>query len=160
MVAKKAGNMFETRNAMQEVIRLDPNRSQRAKLELAEAQSVLEQPEETRRLLNEVKADNPPDNVRQNIDRFLALLGDKNCHTKGNQRWCVKASASVMYDSNVNNATTAYTIIMFVLPFTLSDDAKARSDWAYRLGANFDHIETNTIKFWLTWTFNQSAKFA
>jgi hypothetical protein len=31
---------------------------------------------------------------------------------------------------------------MFGLPFTLSDDAKAQSDTAIRIGANFDHIIT------------------
>ncbi len=151
MAAKKAGNMFETRNAMQEAIRLDPHRSQRAKLELARAQHALEQPDDARRLLNEVKADNPPNIVRQNIDRFLAIIGDKNCRTDGNQRWCSTATASVMYDSNVNNGPTVDTVTMFGLPFTLSDDAKAQSDMAYRLSARFDHIATlNKSTVWQT----------
>ena len=146
MAAKQSGDLLATKHAMQKVIRLDPQRSHRAKLELATAQFALEQTDDARRLLNEVKADNPPDNVRQNIDRFLSLIGDKNCHTNNNQRWCANASASVIYDSNVNNATTADSIIMFGLPFDLSDDAQAQSDTAIRVGANFDHIITISDK--------------
>jgi len=142
LAAKQSGDLLAAKHAMQKVIRLDPARSHRAKLELATAQFALEQTDDARRLLNEVKADNPPNNVRQNIDRFLSLIGDKHCRTEGNQRWCANASASVIYDSNVNNATTADTVTMFGLPFTLSDDAKAQSDTAIRVGANFDHIIT------------------
>jgi len=142
LTAKASGDWLATKHAMQKVVKLDPLRSQRAKLELAQAQFALEKPDDARRLLNEVKADNPPDNVRQNIDRFLSLIGDRHCRTRNNQRWCANASASVIYDSNVNNATTDDTVTLFGLPFTLSDDAKAQSDTAVRLGANFDHIIT------------------
>lgn len=142
MAAKNAGNMFEYRNAMREVITLDPNRAGRAKLELAQALYALESPDDAERLLREVKAENPPQLVRQNIDRFLAIIGDKGCHTNGNQRWCVTGNASVMYDSNVNNATTSKTVTLFGLPFKLSKDARAQSDIAYRLSARIDHIVT------------------
>ena len=149
LAAKQSGDLLAAKHAMQRVIKLDPARSHRAKLELASAQFALEQTDDARRLLNEVKADNPPDNVRQNIDRFLSLIGDKHCRTENNQRWCANASASVIYDSNVNNATTAETVTMFGLPFTLSEDARAQSDTAIRVGANFDHIITlNNTTAW------------
>lgn len=157
IAAKQSGDLLATKHAMQKVIRLDPQRSHRAKLELATAQFALEQTDDARRLLNEVKADNPPDNVRQNIDRFLSLIGDKNCRTEENQRWCANASASVIYDSNVNNATTAETVTMFGLPFALSEDARAQSDTAIRVGANFDHIITINDK--MAWQSGFSINF-
>lgn len=149
LAAKQSGDLLATKHAMQRVIRLDPQRSHRAKLELASAQFALEQTDDARRLLNEVKADNPPDNVRQNIDRFLSLIGDKHCRTRDNERWCGNVSASFIYDSNVNNATRANSVTLFGLPFTLSDDARAQSDTAIRFGANFDHIKTiNNTTAW------------
>jgi tetratricopeptide (TPR) repeat protein len=142
LAAKQSGDFLAAKHAMQRVIKLDPRNANRAKLELASAQFALEQTDDARRLLSEVKADNPPDNVRQNIDRFLALIGDRHCQTRDNERWCANASASFIYDSNVNNATRERQVTLFGLPFTLSDDARAQSDTAVRLGANFDHIKT------------------
>lgn len=134
--AHRSGHLDEAEQAYRTVLRLDPS-SGRAKLELATVLSDKQQWTESRRLLLDVKAENPPERVRQNIDRYLAVIDQS---VEAYSTWRVNASAGLIYDSNVNNATTAQTVTMFGLPFTLSDDARAQSDMAYTLRAEIDNV--------------------
>ena len=148
MAAHRSGNLEEAERAYRTVLKLDPA-SGRTKLELATVLADKGDWSESKRLLLDVKAENPPDRVRQNIDRYLALINDRESEYAG---WRVRASAGVMYDSNVNNATTADTVVMFGLPFTLSEDAKAQSDMAYMLRLDADHLKR--ISPTLAWQSN------
>ncbi|MCP4124315.1 MAG: DUF560 domain-containing protein [Bacteroidetes bacterium] len=136
MAAHKTEKLDEAEQAYRTVLQLDPS-SGRAKLELANVLADKGDWSASKRLLLDVKAENPPDRVRQNIDRYLALINNREGEYAG---WRVRTSAGVLYDSNVNNATTADTVTMFGLPFVLSDDAKAQSDMAYLLRFEAGHL--------------------
>lgn len=136
MAAHQAGQFDEAESAYRTVLRLDPS-SSRAKLELGTVLSDKGNWPESRRLLLDVKAENPPERVRQNIDRYLAVIDKKEGEYS---TWRVTASAGIMYDSNVNNGTSANTVTMFGLPFTLSDDAKVQADFAYTMRFEADHV--------------------
>lgn len=136
MAAHQSGKLDEAERAYREVLRLDPG-SGRAKLELATVLTDKGELSEARRLLLDVKAAKPPQRVVQNIDRYLALLDERE---KKNSPWRIRASAGILYDSNVNNGPSVDTITLFGLPFTLSRDAKKRSDFAYTLRGEIDHL--------------------
>ena len=147
MTAHKSDNLDEAERAYRTVLRLNPS-SSRSKLELATVLSGKGEWSESKRLLLDVKAENPPDRVRQNIDRYLAVINEREGEYAG---WRVRASAGALYDSNVNNATISDTVTMFGLPFTLSEDAKAQSDWAYTLQFEADNVTSiSSILDWQT----------
>lgn len=157
MAAHRAGQLGEAERAYRTVLRLDPS-SGRAKLELATVLSGKREWAESRRLLLDVKAENPPDRVRQNIDRYLAVI-DQNEGAYSN--WRVRASAGVLYDSNVNNGPTVNTITMFGLPFTLGADAKAQADMAYTMHFGADHVTrlSATTRWQSNFSFNWTDYF-
>lgn len=152
--AHRSGHLDQAEQAYRTVLRLDPY-SGRAKLELATVLSDKQEWTESRRLLLDVKAENPPERVRQNIDRYLAVIDQSE---GAYSTWRVNASAGLTYDSNVNNSTTATSVTMFGLPFTLSDDARAQSDMAYTMRAEIDNVLRLSDKtswqsnFSLAWT--------
>jgi outer membrane protein len=137
MTAKAAGHQQAAAKAFAKVIIISPASAGRSKLELAQMYYNNGNYGEARRLLLEVQAENPPPQVRQNIDRYLALMGDK---APQEDTLKFRASAGVTYDSNVNQATTKDTVTMFGLPFTLSDDAKAQDDFYATLKFEMDHV--------------------
>ena len=136
MTAKAAGQQQAAAKAFARVIIISPASAGRSKLELAQLYFNNGNYGEARRLLLEVRAENPPPQVRQNIDRYLALMG------KAPEEDALKfrTSAGVTYDSNVNQATTKDQVTMFGLPFTLSDDAKAQDDFYATLKFEMDHV--------------------
>ncbi|MEZ5872446.1 MAG: surface lipoprotein assembly modifier [Nitratireductor sp.] len=136
MAAHRSGHLLEAANAYRKVLRLDPS-SSRAKLELATVLAESQQWEESRRLFLDVRSENPPERVRQNIDRYLALVEEQQGSAS---QWRIRASAGLLYDSNVNNAPSVDTVVMFGLPFTLSDDAKAQAGLAYTFNYEADQL--------------------
>ncbi len=59
---------------------------------------------------------------------FLAVID------KGIQKaWSFSFGLGYEYDSNVNAGPGVDTILMYNLPFTLSDDAKGNSDYAKKI---------------------------
>jgi len=153
MAAHKSGSFQIAEEAYREVLRLEPN-SQRAKLELASVIAENQNWSEARRLLQEVKATNPPATVVQNIDRFLSVINEREAEYS---QWRVRASAGVIYDSNVNSATSADVVTLFGLPFTLSEDAKAQSDVAYTLRYEADRIDRVNDR--VSWQSNFSVNW-
>jgi outer membrane protein len=137
ITAKEVGDLATAEKAFAKVIIISPASAGRSKLELAQMYYNNGNYGAARRLLLEVQAENPPPQVRQNIDRYLALIGDK---APQEDTLKLRASAGVTYDSNVNQATTKDTVTMFGLPFTLSDDAKAQDDFYATLRFEMDHL--------------------
>lgn len=132
---EQLGNLSGAILAYSEVLKRDPAAG-RVKLDLALAYANAGEPDKASRLFNEVRASNPPERVRQNIDRYLALLNG----SENGSAFQARFEGGVLYDSNVNQGTDATSITMFGLPFTLSRDARRRSDWAYTVSADLDHI--------------------
>lgn len=62
----------------------------------------------------------------------------------------ITISVAVAPDSNINNATTASTIDLFGLPFTLSDDARRRSGVGMAIGASVERRLVLSERYALT----------
>jgi tetratricopeptide (TPR) repeat protein len=137
MTARAAGDLKVAEKAFAKVIVIAPASSARSKLELALLYYNQGNYAVARRLFLEVRAENPPPQVRQNIDRYLALMGEE---APQDDTLKFRVSAGITYDSNVNQATTKDTVTMFGLPFTLSDDAKAQDDFYATMRFEIDHL--------------------
>ncbi len=75
----------------------------RARLELARAYFVTNNLTASENLFNQVLANNPPANVRQNIDAFLQLIETRRNSREATWRWSL--SSIVGSDDNINSAT-------------------------------------------------------
>jgi outer membrane protein len=102
----------------------------------------------------EVKESNPPSRVVENIDKFLALIENN----KTPKNWRVYGSLGWMHDTNANAGPEAESVLMFGLPFTLSDTAKERSDnaWLVRLGFNHANGLNDDVSWISSLTLNST----
>lgn len=137
IAADAAGDAAAAERALSKVIVIAPASSGRSKLELAQLYFKKGRLDAARRLFLDVRAENPPPQVRQNIDRYLALMGEDEPQ---GDTLKFRASAGITYDSNVNQATTKDTVTMFGVPFTLSQDAKAQDDFYATMRFELDHL--------------------
>lgn len=146
MAALEEGSFLEAADFFGKVLILDPKAS-RARLELAVAEEQLGNLAAARKLYGEVLLDRPPEAVVKNIN--LRLLEISIMETKGsdgrsatydarfgkrgnNDAIRLSVASGFFYDSNVNAGPETDTIFIFNLPFVLSDDAKAQSDFGYQ----------------------------
>jgi len=136
MAAKKSGHPQEAKKAFEKVLEIDPD-APRVKLELAGICYANGSYDKAKELLLDVKSENPPDGVVQNIDRFLAVIERGK---QENKSYRIHLSAGMNYDSNVNAGPQSDTVTLFGLPFILDDVAKPHEDWAYTLDAGIDHV--------------------
>jgi|GEM_PF-1030206 len=136
MAAKAQGDWLGMKTYLNALLAQDPAAGGRVKLELAEALYRGGDTNGARRLLNEVKASNPPPKVGENIDAFLAFI--QSGTPRQFSGW---ASIGLLYDSNANQGPDVDTVLMYNLPFALDKDARGNSDWAMllRAGGNVDH---------------------
>lgn len=135
MAAKLSHRPRQARTYFEKVIELDPMHSARAKLELAQLSYALGDAEQAKEYLNEIKATKPPAQVGNNIDQFLAQID-----TQGTpKQWQLMASVGWLDDSNANAGPTSDSVLMFGLPFTLSNTAKKSHDTAWLMNVGFSH---------------------
>ncbi len=139
LLAKDSGRPREARTYFNKVIELSDSESLtgEAKLELAYIAYNLGEGEKAKNYLSEVKNNNPPAKVGENIDYFLENITKHGTPKK----WRVEGSLGWMYDSNANAGPADESVLMFGLPFTLSEDAQVSSDNAWILRLGFDHIK-------------------
>lgn len=133
MAAKADNRLAEASGAFQKVIDLDPS-ADRARLEMAEVSYRTGDLETARSLLLAVKAKNPPARVGENIDRFLETIASAEPKS-----FRVYGSVGYMHDTNANAGTATDSVLMFGLPFTLSNSAMKTADDALMLRAGMDH---------------------
>jgi outer membrane protein len=108
----------------------------RVRLDLATLYYKKQNLDKAKELLLIVKSSNPPKKVGDNIDGFLAAI------EKGiPKNWSINASLGYLYDSNVNAGPNTDTVLMYNLPFTLSDDAQRNSDYAFLYGISLNHLK-------------------
>jgi len=108
----------------------------RVRLDLASVYYYTGKLQKAKELLLIVKRSNPPKKVGDNIDSFLAAI------EKGVPKsWSISFNVGYQYDSNVNAGPDTDTVLMYNLPFTLSDDAKVNSDHAIKYGVNFNYLK-------------------
>ncbi len=136
IAAYRSGDLAAAERAFRQVLVREPQ-APRAKLELARVLHKRGQLAESGRLFQEVRALNPPARVAANIDRFLAMMRDRNA--KGHA-YRVRATVGAGYDSNANQATDARMVTLFGLPFLLNRDARRRGSGFAFFKGEFDHI--------------------
>lgn len=134
--AEQSGDLPTARTAYQMVIAKNP-KAERVKLDLARVMQRQGDTENASRLFHEVRATNPPAQVVANIDRYLAMMNNRD---QVGSAWRARATVGTGYDSNPGTQTSARDVTMFGLPFTLSDTARKRGAAFAFVKGEFDHI--------------------
>ena len=139
MAAIESGYPQQALFAFERVLAVEPQ-NQRARLELARANFMVGNVDEAKRLFDAVLATNPPQHVRENIQRFLDQI-----NVRGQQR-DHQFNASVDFkgglDSNVNSATQVQSISLPIgLVLGLGDTSRALADEFYELGVSGSYLK-------------------
>lgn len=116
----------------------------RIRLELAETLFNQRKLKASRSELEFVLGMNPPEQVRENIDGFIAqvdaALIDPNLGPEGPPKnWNAYITTGLTTDSNVNSGPTTDTVFLNGLPFTLSATAQETRDIAAFLRTGISH---------------------
>jgi hypothetical protein len=87
---------------------------------------------------------NPPEQVRQNIDGFIAQVDAAKADPRMQPRapeksWSAYVTAGFTSDSNVNAGPETNTVFLYGLPFTLSSDAQSTDDTAFFFRTGINH---------------------
>jgi len=151
MSAKESGRPAdEVISYLKKVIELDP-RAGRPKLELAQILQSQGKKDEAKKYFMAVRALNPPKAVGDNIDAYVAAM-DREARS-----WHVRTSLSWIYDTNANAGPAIDSVLMFGLPFELSEDAKKTEDTGYKLGLGLDHYKKITER--ISWQSGMSLDY-
>lgn len=137
IAALDAGDAQSAVFALERVLAVNPNYLQ-ARAEIARAYFVLGEKENARREFQSVRAQNPPEQARQTIDRYLSALEPQATQFRA----FVEVAAG--YDSNVNSATRSSTIALPALGGaigTLNPAAQSQGAWfgGFGAGASVSH---------------------
>ena len=99
----------------------------RVRLELARAYAALGEVKKAKEQFLAVLGDSPPPMVGENIGKYMASMETQ-------KNWNARAGIGYIYDSNVNAGPTAGSVLMFGVPFRLSDDARETGAGGYTAG--------------------------
>ena len=123
-----------------QILIVEPER-ERVRLELARAFFLQRDYDNAERNFRFARAGDLPDEVRANIDQFLAAI-------QRLKRWSYDVAIALADDTNVNGATTAHQVDIYGLPFTLSDDARQTSGVGVMLdvGGEWSPLLSDTLK--------------
>jgi hypothetical protein len=118
----------------------EPNR-ERVRLELARVFFLKEDYDNAERNFRFARAGNLPDEVKANIDQYLAAILRQ-------KRWTYDAGLALAEDTNANGATNVRQVDLYGLPFTLSDNARQKSGAgvAVDAGGEWSPLIDNTTK--------------
>jgi hypothetical protein len=133
MAAIDSGAPSEGTFALERLLLMQPE-NHRARLELARGYYLLEQYPRARLEFQKVLETNPPEQVRTNINQYLAQM-DSREQTNETQ-WGLYAEAGIGYDTNINGGTSSAEFSTPTLGTgVLDDSALAEEDWFYNLSA-------------------------
>jgi outer membrane protein len=124
IAALDSGEREQAVFALERVLTVNPNHVQ-ARAEIARAYFELGEKENARREFRSVRASNPPEAVKQTIDRYLSAL------EAGPKRFSGFLEIGIGYDGNVNSATASSQIAIPALGgavVTLSPSSVRQSD--------------------------------
>jgi hypothetical protein len=143
VAAKQAGQLSRSEGYFRSALQREPNAG-RIRLELAEVLYRQGKLDDSRAELVAVRAMNPPEQVRQNIDGFIAQVdqarANPNAGTRGPQKnWSAYITAGFTSDSNVNAGPDSDTVFLYGLPFTLSSGAQETQDTAFFVRTGINH---------------------
>lgn len=143
VAAKQAGRLAQSEGYFRSALQREPNAG-RIRLELAEVLYRQGKLDASRTELVAVRAMNPPEQVRQNIDGFIAQVdqarANPNAGPRGPQKnWNAYITAGFTSDSNVNAGPDTSTVFLYGLPFTLSSAAQETEDTAFFVRTGISH---------------------
>jgi len=129
----------------------------RVKLELALCHERRGNAGEALALYEDVLASGPPGAVAENIRRRTAAItalpdSAVAAHAK-ERRWRTTVTGGIVYDSNVNAGPETDSVLIFNLPFVLSEDAKPASDVGYQITASTG----TSFHLWDRWALDASV---
>jgi tetratricopeptide (TPR) repeat protein len=135
-ISKQNGDYDSAIKYFEELLQKD-SAAMRVRLELAVMYYKKQNLKKAKELLLIVKASNPPAKVGDNINNFLAAI------EKGVPKsYSINVDIGYLYDTNVNAGPSTDTVLMYNLPFTLSEDAKQTKDHAKRFNVGINHRKT------------------
>jgi len=143
VAAKQAGLLARSEGYFRAALQREPNAG-RIRLELAEVLYRRGKLDDSRAELVAVRAMNPPEQVRQNIDGFIAQVdqarANPNAGPRGPQKnWNAYITVGFTSDSNVNAGPDSDTVFLYGLPFTLSSAAQETQDTALFVRTGISH---------------------
>lgn len=142
MASKLSGNLRKAERYFRAAVEREPGAG-RIRLELAEVLYRQGKLDASRSELVAVRGMNPPEQVRQNIDGFIAQVdaakADPSLRPKVQKNWSAYITAGFTSDSNVNAGPDSDTVFLYGLPFTLSSGAQETKDSAFFLRAGISH---------------------
>lgn len=126
MSAKETKRLPEAEMYLSELLDMEPD-AQRTRLELASIQYQRGKLMASKKNLLIVKASNPPRRIGENIDEFLKVIEEGIPKT-----WSFSAGLGYLYDTNVNAAPDAESVLGIFGPGTqiLDKDSQPREDSA------------------------------
>lgn len=140
--AKLSGNLRKSERYFRAALEREPSAG-RIRLELAEVLYRQGKLNASRAELVTVRSMNPPEQVRQNIDGFIAQVdaakADPSLRPKVQKSWSAYITAGFTSDSNVNAGPDTDTVFLYGLPFTLSSGAQETHDTAFFLRTGINH---------------------
>ena len=152
--AMKSGDYDVAIYNFQEMLAENPNLP-RVRLELARAYSLSGKRMFATREFKSVLDSNPPEQVRENIERYLSSIG-------GLPRWDFDVSVGYMYDDNVTAGTDDDVVYFYGLPFVLDESAKKQADSAMLISVNVSHVSpiSDSVSWVSYFNFNSTDYFS
>jgi len=138
LAAMETGRPHEAVFAFERIVFIYPD-EQRVKLELGRALFMVNNLTASRQMFEEVLATNPEENVRTNIQAFLALIDEREQTIAGSFNWFV--SSGIGRDSNINSATELGVISTPIGDIELSPNGQGIEDNYFDLGTGMAYIK-------------------
>lgn len=143
VAAKQSGNLAKSEGYFRSAVAREPSAG-RIRLELAEVLYRQGKLDASRSELVAVRSMNPPQQVRKNIDGFIAQVDAVKANpSRGPQgpqkNWSAYITAGSTSDSNVNAGPNTDTVFLYGLPFTLSSGAQETQDTAFFVRTGINH---------------------
>ena len=149
--AMNTGNLEMAVKKFKEMLAVDPN-LHRVRLELSAAYFQLGRYEEANKELLIVKAANPPQEVKANIDRMLAAIKEQQRQLTMGFRFAM----GYMWDSNVSAGPTNRTLDFGTSSLTLAEDAAKVGDGAVVSSVGFNLLYDFGAKQGFMWNTDLS----
>lgn len=118
-LALSQGRFSDAVDYFRSILRRDPALV-RVRLEMARSLFLKGDDDAAEAEFRAASATDLPPAVRRNVESYLTAI-------KKRRHWSLSVSAGLAPDSNVNGATSARTVEIVGLPFTLSEDARQKS---------------------------------
>ena len=145
-LAKATSRPREAKGHFHKVIELstEPELAGEAKLEIALLEYSLGNITKAQEYAIEVRDSSPPARVGDTIESFL-----KDMTIQGSPKhYRLSAYVGYMHDTNANSGPDADSVLLYGLPFTLSNDAKENTDNLRKIGFNYNYLKSLTDTSW------------